>query len=718
MAKQKAVYAPGELAKTRERLGSLDKDEAKRMTQLLGGEIGYERTEDQQSSQQQRGGRRGRGDAGDSGLPSRKPGRRVELAGDEERISKEDVKEYLKKQKTRKRENLADDPSVTLIIPYWNRVKMDRYCGQVEFEIKSSAQVLVSVLSFFGDPADYVNPAFVNRRMNEYYKRIELLVASVRTLFPRNNLKRNEQMRKASPFAFAVLDTIRYWNIDHISAELSRIQVRPRSVKTTDLADILRDIYKPLYMLEQLELETHIKGAFTLLYKALYVEKPSDAKKYQDLIKTALYSLGVIRRDIRFQLYPLFMKLISHCWLPYEAFFKERRNRIAHFLGVTEKNRINPQMENSLTEDEAVEIAKEVEDEEITAEDETEKGEEETLSEEEQSEKQAQESEAKAVKKGLSALETLFPGSGWERIQFFPDLYPYFSDVFSFKKGAELIAPTDPLQQVFVLCRILEELFFGLRYVTFGTIIGPDGNAERLDDPMVKIINEWQGIVEKSFDKEYLTRLDEYCRMLENTAESRTSNYAKRLMNELHWAKRLYFLPYYRFESIMPPSFQKNTLTAVYPIVSTLRRYLAALAGAIEEGNRRGGAEKKAPCDGIDNPWEPYVFQVPNPVSKRLDALLGQKKRNNASLVTFTLLVTTVLDHLLNDEDSWAYSKKSDFIFRSENGDGIRPRFGVDAKVDTTLLFKQALKIRQLQAARAAAKETKTEDDELFSNSG
>jgi len=717
MAKQKAVYAPGELAKTRERLGSLDKEEAKRMTQLLGGEIGYERTEDQQASQQQRGGRRGKSDTVDL---SRKPGRRVEIIEDEDRISKEDVKEYLKKQKTRKKDNLADDPSVTLIIPYWNRVKLDKYCGQVEFEIKNSAQVLVSVLSFFGDPADYVNPAFVNRRMNEYYKRIELLVASVRTLFPRNNLKRNEQMRKASPFAFAVLDTIRYWNIDHISAELSRIQARPRSVKTIDLADILRDIYKPLYMLEQLELETHIKGAFTLLYKALYVENPSDAKKYQDLIKTALYSLGVIRRDIRFQLYPLFMKLISHCWLPYEAFFKERRNRIAHFLGVTEKNRISPMMENALTEDEAVEIAKEVEDEEIVAEDEPAKGgenAEEALSEEEQIEKRAQESEAKAVAKGLSALENLFPGSGWDRIHFFPDLYPYFSDVFSLKKGVELIAPTDPLQQVYILCRILEELFFGLRYVTFGTIIGPDGNAERLDDPMARIINEWQRLIEASFDKEYLTRLDEYCRMLENTAESRTSNYAKRLMNELHWAKRLYFLPYYRFESIMPPSFQKNSLTAVYPIVRTLRRYLATLAGAIEQGNRRGGAEKKAPCDGIDNPWEPYIFQVPNPVSKRLDALLGQKKRNNASLVLFTLAVTIVLDHILNDENSWAYSKKLDFIFRSENGDGIRPRFGVDAKVDTELLFKQFLKKRQLQAARAAA-ENKTGEDVLFSELG
>jgi hypothetical protein len=596
---------------------------------------------------------------------------------------------------------------------------MDKYMGQMEFEIKSPGQVLFSMLSFLNDPPDMVSPVFVNRRMNDYYKRIELLVTSVRSILPRNNLKRNEQLKKVSPFAFAVLDTIRYWNIDQISSNLSKIQAHPRAAKVQDFQDILRDIYRPLYILEKLDLETHIKGSFKLLYKILYIENPTEAKnKYQELIRNALLSFGIIRRDIRYQLYPMLLKLFSNCWIPYESFFAERKNRIRTFLQITEKNRISPYTEDAEadaaepaenTNEQAGDTGADVVTEEtgetnLKTEDVFDESDmDEPLTEEDRIKRHHSEVEKKAVERSLSTLETLFPKAGWERIRVYPDLYPYFSDIFHFKKGVELIAPTDPLQQILVLMHILEELFFGLRYVVFGVVMGPDGNSERIDDSIGKIINNWQKNVEISFEKEYLTRLDEYCRLLENTAESRTSNYAKRLLNELHWIKRLYFLPYYKFESIMPPPFQKNSITAIYPTVRQLRKYLTAVAAGINQGNKRGGMEKHAPCDGIDNPWDSYVFQIPNPLSIRLDALLPPKRRNNASLVFFALAVTVLLDHLINDEDSWAYSQKAGFLFRSENGEGIRPLFGVETKIDAEVIFRQALKKRQAASALAAA---------------
>ena len=161
----------------------------------------------------------------------------------------------------------------------------------------------------------------------------------------------------------------------------------------------------------------------------------------------------------------------------------------------------------------------------------------------------------------------------------------------------------------------------------------------------------------------------------------------------------------------MPPPFQKNATDSLYPEVRSLRRYLSSIAAGIEQGNKRGGADTRAPCDGIDNPWDPYIFQVPNPVSKRLDTLLAQKKRNNASLIFFTLAITVVLDQLLNDEDSWAYGDRSGILFRSENGEGIRPQFGVEGKVDTEQLFKQELKRRQAAAAQAEAKRKASELD-------
>jgi hypothetical protein len=270
-------------------------------------------------------------------------------------------------------------------------------------------------------------------------------------------------------------------------------------------------------------------------------------------------------------------------------------------------------------------------------------------------------------------------------------------DVLDLKKGIVNIAPTDPLQQIFILMRILEELFFGLRYTSFGTILGADGKAERVDDVLVELINNWHYYIESSFEKEYLSRLSEYIRILEGSPEERSSAYARKIVSDLHWTKRLYFLPYYKFESMSPPPFQKKDITPIYPEVKRLRKYLTAVASGIEQGNRMGGAAKLAPCDGIDNPWELYEFQVPNPLSTRLDAILQGKNKNNASLVFFTLAVTVVLDSLVNSDDSWAYKERPGPLFRSINGEGVMPLTGVDTSIDADSLFKASLRRQNKQ---------------------
>ncbi|MDR1899455.1 MAG: hypothetical protein LBQ55_05560 [Treponema sp.] len=698
--KNKAVYAPGELSKLRENLG-VDAGEAKRMAQVLGGEVGYERTKEQENTRRAPS-RRVRhetvemvvGGRGSKSLPKR----RVETA---EADSLGDARAA---KAARRKGDASDDPSVPLRTSYLERVKMDRFASQSEFDIKSPSQALFSMLSIFNEPPDYVNPSFVNKRFNEYYKRLELLVTSTRTLLPRNNTRRSERLKKVSPFSFLVLDTIRYWNIERITSDLAKIQSHPRTVKITEFADILRAVYKPLFIMEQLDTDTHIKGAFKILYKILRLENPMDSKdKYQGLIRNALASFASVRRDIHYLMYPLLMKLISDRWLPYGRFFVERRRRFMAFVNATEADRIFPAETTDQQADGAGrDLAEEVRDDggESAAAEQPEK--EEDPDDPEVIERKARQSvldaEKKALDRGLVALETLFPKAGWDRLSTYPDLYPYFTDMFSLKKGYELIAPTDPLQQVAILMRILEEFFFGIRYVTFGMVTGPEGNPIRVEDYLGSIINNWQRYIDVSFEKDYLPRLIEYCHILENTADSRTSPYAKRTLNELHWAKRLYFLPYYRYESVGPPPFRKGDINPIYTEVRLLRKYLTAVAAGIEQGKRQGGAEQMAPCDGIDNPWEAYNFEVPNPVSTRLDALLGPKQRNNASLIFFTLAVATVLDHLVNNESSWAYENRSGPLFRSVDGEGIMPLFGVETKIDAEVIFKQMIRQRDKQA--------------------
>ncbi len=692
----KAVYAPGELDKVRQKLGEMDPEEAKRMADVLGGEVGWERTFEEESKRSKP---RVRNETVDvvvkgSGSKSSKnqPKHRVELAP--EGGNEQSIRRKLKKIII----DPSDDPSTPIKLSYKERVKMDRYAAQPEFEIKNSTQVFYSVISIFAEVPDYVNPDFVNRRMNEIYRKIEMLVTTMRTMFPRNNLQRNERLRKLSAFAFSILDTLRYWNIERFSSDLSKIQSRPRNTKISDFSDILRTIYKPLFILDKLDPEVHIKGSFKLLFKVLYLENPTteSKNKYQEMIRNALSAYVMIRRDIRYILYPMLMKLLSDRWMTYDDFFKYRKNRFMNFINASEVDQIVPVSsveevpgaaagENSPVAEERGEAASPNSEE-------TEK------QKEEQQKKPAGEAESKAVGRGQNTLEFLFPKAGWERMATFPDLYPYFRSVFDFPKGYELISPTDPLQQIVILMRIIEELFFGLRYVSFGTAAGPDGTVERLDEIIGKIMNDWHGYIENILDKMYVPRLTEYCRILDSP-ENKTSSYSRRILNELYLLKRFCFLPYYRFTPLSPPTINKREVKAIFPEVRNLRRYLTVIAASIEQGNKKGGAAANIVCDGIDNPWESYNFQVPNPVSIRMDALLGgknSKQKNNASLIFFTLSTTVVLDYIMNDEHSWAYSDQSSgSLFRSLNGEGRVPLFGVDTEIDADSIFKQTIKRRE-----------------------
>ncbi|MDR0313738.1 MAG: hypothetical protein LBI14_09070 [Treponema sp.] len=696
--KEKEVYAPGELDRVRQNLKVIDLDEARRMADVLGGEVGYERSaEPVKIESKSKKTRHERVDVKIGDRPSNIPRNRVEVALDQE------LALITQKQKRQKPSDPEDDPSVSLKVNYFDRIKMDQYAGQSQFEIKSSSQILFSMISVFGDIPDYVNPVFITKRLNEYYQQLETLVTTTRTLFPRNNIRRNERIKKSAPLAFAVLETIRYWNIEGYSDELGKLQSHPRNVKVEDCAEILRAVYRPLFILDKMNTDAHIRGAYKILYKALYMENPIEAQnKYPELLKTAMAAYTNVRKDIRFLMHPLLMKAVSTKLLTYEELFTERKNRIMDFLRVSEDEQIDPapiarsDSDNNKVDGKPDDKADGRADDEKANKAEVVKSEEKPEeTPEELARKAAREGEKKALEKGLQTLEILFPGAGWDRISTCPDLYPYFDGIFDLRKGFVYIAPTDCIQQVFILMRIIEELFFGLRFVSFGTIVGQNGNPETIGESLSGIINNWRYCLESSLDKEYLPRMAEFVRMLESAPENWNSPYTKRIISDLHWAKRLFYLPYYKFDSLATPSFQKKDIIAIYPEIKKLRRYLTAVGAGIEVGKRAGGAEAKARCEGINNPWDRYDFQVPNPLSKRLDALLAEKNRNNASLVYFTLAVATVLDYIANNEDSWAYESRPGPLFRSVRGEGVTPLTGVDNRIDADALFKESVRKRQ-----------------------
>ncbi|MCL2243549.1 MAG: hypothetical protein FWC03_03665 [Treponema sp.] len=706
--KGNAIYEPGELNRVRQKLG-VDNDEAKRMAQLLGGEVGTERNKEPEKSKKNI--RRETVDVVIGG----KNNRTNYAFGGSDESGREN------KSKNKNEVYPGDDPAAPLKLSYRERVKIDQYAGQAIFDIKSPKLVFISIFSFFRAPIDYVSPRFVNKRMNDYFNKLEKLITLTRNLFPRIDIKRNNQLKRASPAAFRVIDIIRSWNIETIAREMTELQSHPRTVMFSDFNIILREIYKPLCILEELDTE-NIKTVYRLIYKILYIESPMDAKtKYQDIIRSIVVSLTDVRRDVHFGMYPLLMKLISDRYIPYERFFIERHRRFLAFLGITSADQLKSadlnlqQIENIDTETlqkEMEALQAETEAEGGKAEGEKTEGE---NAEEENPEvnderatvvedlndpavverkafEEAERADKKILDQGLATMETLFPKAGWDKLSEFPDLYPYFANVFNLRHGYELIAPTDPLQQISILMHVLEDLFYAMRFITFGTITGPDGSPEKIHEEMNEMFHNWRSYIDNSFIKGYLPKLTEYCRMLENSAEARNSVYAKKCLNELHWLKRLFFVPYYKFESLGPPPFQKQDVTSIYSQTRKLRKNLTAVAAGIEQGVYAGGMSAKAPCDGINNPWVHYNFQVPNAISRRLGLMLPQEKRINATLIFFSLAAVTVLDHIINNENSWAYDEnRPGPLFRSIKNEGLIPQFGVDEKLDADKIFRESL---------------------------
>jgi len=686
--KDNAIYAPGELSNLRDKLGVKDHVEAKRMAEVLGGEVGTERSAEPVEEPK----KKTRKENADVAVGNKRI-RRVDVAGDDDETTV---------RPKRVDAFPGDDPTVPAKLSYRERLKIDQLAGQLNFEIKTSFQVLVSFFSFFKEPVDYVNSRFVLKRMNDYYYKIERLVAAVINLFPRNNQKRNSQLKRANPFVFKIVETLRGWNVEQISKNISELQAHPRTVKVFDFTDILKLIYKPLYVLSDLNIE-QIKTAFKLVYKILYIENPMDAKeRYQDVIRGIIASIVEVRKDVQYGMYPLLMKLISDRFIPYARFFTERRRCFMAFLGVTAAEQLSSS-EMNIKQIDSMDVntlQKTVEAAEEQAED-GEKPAEAAAPEEDpadpkvierKAKEETEKAERKALDQGQAALEALFPKAGWNRLEEHPDLYPYFANVYNMKQGFELLSPSDPLQQVSIMMHILDDLFIGMRYVNFGTIMGSDGKVIRLSEDMTEIVNNWRIYIEDSLLKEYLPRLAEYCRMLENSEGGRTSPYAKKTLNELHWIRRLYFLPYFKFESIGPPPFTKQDIVPIYTQIRKVRKYLTSVAIGIEQGMHNGGAATKAPCDGIVNPWETYNFQVPNPISRRMDLMLPQERKINATLIFFSLSVITVMDYLINNENSWFYITNNGPLFRSVKDEGIIPIFGVDEKLDADKIFKESLK--------------------------
>jgi hypothetical protein len=672
----KLTYGEDELRQTRARLDVKNEEDAKFMMKVLGGEVGDVYSEKPETVQKR--------DARNQPYVKQSPLRRVEtaeFAGEEGSFSGTVQAERL----------VIEKPG------YRERVKMDIQEARPEFKIKTWTQTLRSKFAFFKPPPDGVNKFFVISKMDDYFLSLKKLVNKVRLILPRNNTARNKKLKQEFPFAFSVLDVIRYWDVEKISSLLSRLQSHPRSVVVSDFKGIVKAFYRPLFMMELLEPEIHLTKAIKDLDSMLQHTPQGEAdpginQKTQDEI-VALFN--EVNEDTRYRLYPLLMKFVSAVYLPYDAFFSERNEEIRVFLGVTPEEIIQPvnpaDSRNAPPLDtDRVKGADAEEDAGADALfDVLVKGKEEEP-------RVLPHDKPKAVQRGLGILEQLFPEAGWERLDTFPDIYHYFAKSFSLKRNEDIIDPENPMLQALILMRILEELFYGFRSISFNEI-----GFDLVE--FLGIIDEWHKLIENGFERVYLPRLAEFAKLFFSPLEAKQKAYATKVREELNWVARLFLFPLLKIDMFSQALIHKKDILSAFPKIRTLRQDFTIIAEEIEKAMQAGGASAHASCAAINNPWSRYVFQVENPLSKRLDALLGREHRTNVSLIYYTMSVLSVLDYFLNNANSWAYKTNTAKLFRSSDVDGLVPEPPHEKTVDADAVFKRS--IEKLKARETSKKQ-------------
>ncbi|MBN1648496.1 MAG: hypothetical protein JW874_10710 [Spirochaetales bacterium] len=618
-------YEPGELEKTRKNIGPLSDDDARDMAEKLGGEIGLERPEpdlDERYAEFKRKQRR-RSDI----LPAEKINRDILQIIDD----KTDP-EPLPKRKDRR-------------ISHRNQVRMNFLAARNEHQIKTKLNAFLSFFSFLTSVRDMVNPRFITQGDRIFYYKIEQLVVATRNLLSRN--RKNKIMPLKNPFYLRILETIKNWDIAGINAELSRLQKNPRHVLLVSTAQLTRKIYRPVFMLHELNITQHILPAYREIQdksiKALAKDSP-DIEKIESQFAAARDALYSVFEGLKELLFPLLMKHSTMEFNEYEDFILKDFTNICQFLNISADDIIQPEEEHFVPPPDERTAMKEPEPEKKPVD--------------------------IGVQIGFTLLDEMFPEAGWKTLERRPDMLPYYADLLVLPRGMEILPPGEPLQYIIILIKIIQELLHGFRHIEMNILRLNDSMEINLASFLDEIIRDMHSFIDETMEKVYIPRLRDFCRQMERSPGFKHSDYGIKVQSTLLWMKRKLLLPFFQFNDKM---YSKPSLPLSNPKLYEQISYAASVFSRI-----LADLNKEEP-QTIGNPLEKIDFEIEHTVSHRLLYTLtkNRKKHLNRNLVLYTTSIIMVLDYLVNNPLSPFYSQEEIILFRHDPDNIDIPEYSV-----------------------------------------
>lgn len=526
------------------------------------------------------------------------------------------------------------------------------------------------------DRTDRVNPDFILYTLNDYLGHLQKCVASTKKMMPaETNASFYEGLARYDSIAFNLLSVTRSLDIKTLGAMLSQLQKTPREVTVTQLIPFIGQLYQSLIRVYYLG-APGIAKKYRILYSYILKELlPADPESLKLHTSSAIAEWYYIFDQICAGLYPLVLRMVSPVLLTQNQLFYANGSRVLAWLqvapnevlilkeGEPERSELDPAAASRQPAAPVVEPSIEI---------------------------------PQDVLEGLAVLDRFFPEAGWTALETMPDLCPYFQSILQFQDAFSQLAPDNPLQVTLILLLILEELFQGLRLIKF-VPLQPLSAIDESED-IYKILEEWILYQEIIFDKNFSTDLKEYTHQIYTQPEYNKAPYGRTQLSNMYTLIKTTFLPYFDIRLYGTAKIQKDDrLPPFYLRVRRLKRLLDRYHDEVRAALPGSDVNTTGSLPGVQNPWAQYKFDIPNSVSKRLDALCGGKHskiKTNALLIKYTLSILSVLDWWINDKDSYAYQNAPDYLYRvTEPGKSV-PAFGIKVRTDVDAVFLKHLKAR------------------------
>lgn len=658
MAEKK--LAPGTLDHTRQNIGPIDPVEAAKMQKVLGGEVLQERSVPVNPDSLPKSKKRNRAVVKGSGLSSSDVSAKSgnanlpKMSGSTNTFSKTSSK--MIKSDDDLQEMTAHD------------IKMiDRLMMSEAYDLKPDRGVFNFFYNLSAKNRRKLSKSYGEYKIKSNIDHLQAFISTIKTFIQISPDTYKAKIATETDLKFKFLRSVGKWTVHDIKIMGEALQENAGELTVGMMVPFVCAVYKELltvYYIGDQKVATLIKD----IYNDLVQYPKVDKAQVQTLAKQGITEwLYVVDQMIR-GMYPLLMRMCGTGYEAYPKFFTSQVGQILKFVGLSKFDLLIAEKEKPAEKEEA----------------------EETKPEEKKPQVRQIGEFDDLTKSGLKVLEQLFPDAGFSNLDKHPDMYPYFQPIYKFDDGFNMLSPMNGIQVLVVLLQIIEDFFQGCRNIKFK--LGEEEGFADGNDDISTIFSEWSNYREDLFLKQY----GEYLRQFVNTAYSQRdypqSQFGKENLNNMLWRAKYYFFPSLKFSA---PTLTKPQNDSKYRPLNIRADYLKTVLSTLVRRIDENQAGKKAVL-GVLNPWNRYSFDIPNPISKRLDVLLGAKRPDdvtaatNANLLKYTLCVISVLDWWVNNPSSPAYITDTAEVYRIEKDGG--PGFSAPERSDQNKLFADAVK--------------------------